>query len=293
MSEHDLPKKKTGKKDSANQESHFSVPESQLAGALPIAKNQKFEVKRIHRSELKNADYNPRAIDDNAKRKLRNQMRLNGLISAITWNKRTGNIVGGHQRISIMDSLEGTADYYLDVCVVDLPPKKEMEANVALNNLESQGVFDLSKLSTMFKDHKLEAEATGLDVSDLFHMFGENPAAIGGANIEKLAEKLQKTREVHEQVKDILAGAKDPNYYAVLVFPDYLYRLRFTEALGLRNNRYIDGKMIAEKLEIDLSIPCEAELSEPEDDSDLDDSEEPGDDPDVEEGFGGRNGDAD
>jgi hypothetical protein len=56
------------------------------------SKFQKFEFGTINRSEIKNAEYNPRIMDKESKKRLKKNLQENGLVSAITWNKRTGNI---------------------------------------------------------------------------------------------------------------------------------------------------------------------------------------------------------
>ena len=44
--------------------------------------------------------------------------------------------MGGHQRLSALDSLMGKADYELDVIEVDLSEREELKLNVALNNTD-------------------------------------------------------------------------------------------------------------------------------------------------------------
>ena len=86
-----------------------------------------FKVEEISRTQLNNAVYNPRFINDKEKSKLKNALKKHGLVAPITWNKKTGNIVGGHQRINIMDSLMKSKDYKLSVAVIDVPENKEKE----------------------------------------------------------------------------------------------------------------------------------------------------------------------
>ena len=69
------------------------------------SKYQNFTFATINRADIKNAEYNPRVMDKEAKKRLKKNLQENGLVSAITWNKRTGNIVGGHQRIEQLDAL--------------------------------------------------------------------------------------------------------------------------------------------------------------------------------------------
>ena len=73
-----------------------------------ISKFQKFEMATINRAEIKNAAYNPRTITDEARKRLKHTLKDKqiGLVQPLIWNKRNGNLVGGHQRLSIIDDLE-------------------------------------------------------------------------------------------------------------------------------------------------------------------------------------------
>ena len=88
------------------------------------SKYQAYDTETINRSEIKNAPYNPRIMDEKAKKRLRANIQKHGLVAALTWNKRTGNLVGGHQRLEQLDSLEKNKDSELTVCVVDVDPKE-------------------------------------------------------------------------------------------------------------------------------------------------------------------------
>lgn len=226
-----------------------------------LSQFQKYTIGRVSRTELKNAPYNPREIDEKAKKRLKKVLMKIGLVEPIVWNKRTKNIVGGHQRISILDSLEGSGDYSLEVAVVDLSEKEEMEANIALNNADTMGFFDLSKLQSMFKSHHLDIESTGFDMAGAMQLFGENPLEAPGVDFDKMAEELNGLRQMSSRVKELLENANDPNYYAVLVFKNATTRTRFTSRLGLPVNKYIDGAFIAEKMSVDIETPIEAETA--------------------------------
>src|SRR4051812_29770 len=98
------------------------------------SKYQKFEALDIHRSMVHGSEYNPRQINAHAKKKLRENIKKKGLLGGIVWNKRTGNLVSGHQRLAVLDSLEGSQDYLLTVDVVDLSEQEEKEQNLFFNN---------------------------------------------------------------------------------------------------------------------------------------------------------------
>ena len=89
------------------------------------SKYQKFTIATINRADIKNAEYNPRIMDKEAKKRLKAGLKKHGLVSTLTWNKRTGNLVGGHQRLEQLDALEKNKDYSLDVCVIDVDEAEE------------------------------------------------------------------------------------------------------------------------------------------------------------------------
>ena len=136
-----------------------------------ISKYQKFDTQVISRADIKNADYNPRIMDKNAKQRLKKIIREHGLVSAITWNKRTGNLVGGHQRLEQLDSLEKSADYELTVCVVDVDEAEEAKLNVILNNPSVQGEWDIERLAQMTEDFDITLKDMGFTDYDIDFMF--------------------------------------------------------------------------------------------------------------------------
>ena len=130
-----------------------------------VSKYQKFETATINRGQIKNAEYNPRRISDHAKKKLKDNIKRVGLLDTIVVNKNTMNIVSGHQRISILDSLERKKDYNLTVAMVDLSEKEEKEQNIFFNNTKVQGEFDTDILASMLSD--IDFECAGLDINDV------------------------------------------------------------------------------------------------------------------------------
>lgn len=154
-----------------------------------ISRFQKFTVERWRRTEIKNAPYNPRTIDSYAKKKLAANLKKIGLLETLVVNRRTGNLVSGHQRLACLDVLEGTSDYMLDVSVVELTEKQEREQNIFMNNPGAQGAWDVQALGEVLKD--LEIEATGFDKMDLEVLFDETQYAAFFAP-EKAPEPVKK-----------------------------------------------------------------------------------------------------
>lgn len=207
---------------------------------------ESFVIMRIHRSQAKNATYNPRILSPAARRKLKAGIQKRGIMQPIVWNKRSGNIVGGHQRISIMDSLMKTQDYEITVAAVDLDEKAEIEANLLLNNAAAMGDFNLEKLEELVKIPDLDIEATGWDKADVYRLFGSDKALgeLEPEKAEEVAQAIRETAKRHAEVTEA-AQARDSNdFYLVLVFGSYAERQAFTERAGLEDNRYQSGQDI-------------------------------------------------
>ena len=109
------------------------------------------KVKRKKIEDLLPADYNPRVITAEAFEGLQNSIDKFGMVQPIIWNKRSGNIVGGHQRVEV---LLAKNEKETDVIVVDLPESEEKALNVTLNSHAIAGDFteDINTLLAEIKD---------------------------------------------------------------------------------------------------------------------------------------------
>lgn len=99
---------------------------------------KQWPVERKNLSELIPAEYNPRTILADAFAGLGVSVNIFGMLVPIVWNKRTGRIVGGHQRHRIL--LE-KGETETDVTVVDLDEDAEIQLNIVLNNQAIRGEF--------------------------------------------------------------------------------------------------------------------------------------------------------
>ena len=98
----------------------------------------KCEIKKMNLIDLRLADYNPRKMSDEAYDGLGKSIDRFGLLGYIVWNKRTGNIVSGHQRYRY---LVETGAVETDVVIVDLDGNDEIALNITLNNPNVRGKF--------------------------------------------------------------------------------------------------------------------------------------------------------
>lgn len=201
-----------------------------------ISKYQKFDTEVISRSEIKNAEYNPRIMDKNAKARLKKVIREHGLVSAITWNKRTGNLVGGHQRLEQLDSLEKSADYELTVCVVDVDEAEEAKLNVLLNNPSIQGEWDLERLAQISEDFEIPLKDMGFTDYDIDFMFDGDDRFSELCNTEEAEEVKGKLDEIKNVRKDSMEKLKDrnnANFYAIIVFENEKDRADFFKSISV------------------------------------------------------------
>ena len=145
-------------------------------------RHQAFAIETMKRSEIDLAEYNPRFINEKNRKNLKKALSDNGLVETLVVNRRTGRLVSGHQRISVLDSLEKNTDYLLDVAVIDVDEKTEAKLNVQLNQRNLQGDFDFDGLARMMDDFDLEAFELGFEDFDM-KMMGlgddEGPAENG------------------------------------------------------------------------------------------------------------------
>lgn len=129
------------------------------------------ESRTVKRSEINFASYNPRTISESARKKLKQNLQTIGLLGGVVWNERTGNIVSGHQKISIMDSVNrydsvtSENDYEFRVEVVNLDERTEKEQNLFMNNRAVQGIYDDDMLRDLLQD--IDYTKAGFDDTDM------------------------------------------------------------------------------------------------------------------------------
>ncbi len=148
-------------------------------------------IERIPVSQLSAAAYNPRKDlkpGDVEYEKLRRSIAEFGYVEPIVWNRRTGNVVGGHQRLKIITA-GGAAE--VDVSVVDLDEPREKALNIALNKIS--GEWDDSKLADLLaelqRDTTVDETLSGFDYAEIDKQLDkavdESPAQSGRAAVKE------------------------------------------------------------------------------------------------------------
>lgn len=123
------------------------------------------KLQKIKLSELNPAPYNPRKISSDALGRLTKSLHELGNLQPITWNAKTGNIVGGHQRLKCYQAL-GKDE--VEVWAVWLDEAQEKAANIALNKLS--GEFDLPQLKDILEEldtGEIDLDITGFGADEL------------------------------------------------------------------------------------------------------------------------------
>ncbi|MEW6905516.1 site-specific DNA-methyltransferase [Trueperella pyogenes] len=119
------------------------------------------------------ADYNPRKElkpGDPEFEKLTRSLTEFGYVEPVIWNKTTGNVVGGHQRLTALKHLGHTE---VDCVVVELDEVREKALNIALNKIS--GDWDEAKLALVIADLDIadfDAELTGFDEKEIQQLIG-------------------------------------------------------------------------------------------------------------------------
>lgn len=123
--------------------------------------------------DLKAAAYNPRKDlqpGDAEYEKLKRSILEFGYVEPVIWNKRTGIVVGGHQRLKVMKDLGYTE---VDCVIVDLDESKEKALNIALNKISGEWNNDL--LADLLRDldgSGYDITLTGFDLAEAQELFG-------------------------------------------------------------------------------------------------------------------------
>ena len=126
-------------------------------------------------AELIPAEYNPRKDlkpGDPEYEKLKRSLEQFGYVEPVIWNKTTGRVVGGHQRLKVLMDM-GIQE--VECVVVELSEEKEKALNIALNKIS--GAWDNEKLALLITDLQgadFDVSLTGFDAAEIDDLFKES-----------------------------------------------------------------------------------------------------------------------
>ena len=153
-------------------------------------------LEKIKVNLLNPAEYNPRKDlkpGDKEYEKLKRSILEFGCVEPIIWNKATGNVVGGHQRLKVLIEL---GNKEIDCMVVDIEDLlKEKALNIALNKIS--GEWDENKLASLIADldaGAFDVSLTGFEateVEELMNKFYSKDAVQDEFDVDKAKEDIE------------------------------------------------------------------------------------------------------
>ena len=234
---------------------------------------QDFEIRTINRSAIIEAAYNPREIEKQNRADLKHSMGKMKLREPLVWNEKSGNLVGGHQRLSILDETwqkkhkTEELDYELTVAVVNLELKEEIELNLALNNPRLMGDYNIAKMNELLSSDAfpdIDFKIAGVKDEDL-QIFGITDDLLN-INNQEVDDIINAFEEVKEQKKrDVTPEQKEVNKqnvkatkkeqvnsevdtYVTITFSNQADKRAFMAKIGEHENSlFVKGEIFAKK----------------------------------------------
>ena len=129
-------------------------------------------IEKKNTADLLPADYNPRKDlkpGDAEYEKLKRSIEQFGYVEPVIWNKTTGRVVGGHQRLKVLMDMGLTE---VDCVVVEMDEGKEKALNIALNKIS--GDWDKDKLALLIADLQgadFDVSLTGFEPAEIDDLF--------------------------------------------------------------------------------------------------------------------------
>lgn len=194
-------------------------------------------VKMMKVNKLKPAPYNPRVKlteDDREFQSLKEGITKYGFVQPVVWNKRTGFVVGGHQRLEVAKALGYTE---VPVHEVDLDDADEKKLNLALNKVS--GKWNEEALGLLLADLKAgeeDLDVTGFDEIEI----EELTLAFSDVSYDDLLEDLEREEELpmdgDEEEEEDFENSRNDNNYSIqynVVFDDEVQQETFHTFLKL------------------------------------------------------------
>lgn len=235
-------------------------------------------------SKLAPADYNPRKISKHDFKSLVDSIGNFGDMSGLVFNRRTNNIVGGHQRkeaytekggrIELTETLEapnevgtvargyviiGTEKFVYRV--VDWPLEKERIANLAANRI--QGEWDDQKLAELIYELKddVHLPESGFSINEITEILstvmdvGQDDADLTPPEGSDIKTRLGDLYELGEH-RLFCGDATNPNHFdalmgsqeAEMVFTDPPYNVDYTGGMGGDGKQHRRTKILNDKM---------------------------------------------
>lgn len=132
-------------------------------------------IKKKNVADLLPAEYNPRKDlkpGDGEYKKLKRSITEFGYVEPVIWNQTTGRVVGGHQRLKVLQEMGMTE---IDCVIIEVSEEKEKALNIALNKIS--GDWDTDKLALLITDLQgsdLDVSLTGFEPDEIDALFKDD-----------------------------------------------------------------------------------------------------------------------
>lgn len=147
---------------------------------------------------------------------LRKSIATFGCVQGLVGNKRTGNLVGGHQTLSVLRALGRKKHVFY---VVDLPLEQEQALNVRLNRRATDN--DPRKLGELLQElieAEVDATLTGMDEAEINAAIAELDAIAERESKQADGESSGGNRESKQADGEASGGGGEiPTAYQVLI----------------------------------------------------------------------------
>lgn len=140
--------------------------------------------------EMDRAKYNPRADlrpGDDEYEKLHHSISKFGMLLPVVWNERTNTVVGGHQRLTVLEN-DGVEE--VEVSVVNLDETQERQLNIALN--KTGGNWDEAKLAALLDELGEDATETGFSPAEIEALENDIDGLVDGGFLEDELSSIEK-----------------------------------------------------------------------------------------------------
>ena len=133
------------------------------------------QIEKLKTEQLIPAEYNPRKNlkpGDAEYEKLKRSIEQFGYVEPVIWNKTTGRVVGGHQRLKVLLDMGITE---VECVVIEVDEDKEKALNIALNKIS--GEWDKDKLALLITDLQganFDVSLTGFEPAELDDLFKDS-----------------------------------------------------------------------------------------------------------------------
>jgi len=215
------------------------------------------DIQTLPVTKLVPAEYNPRKDlkpGDPEYEKLKRSITEFGYVEPVIWNRNTGHVVGGHQRLKV---LIDTGVTEVECVVVEMSEEKEKALNVALNKIS--GDWDKEKLSLLIADLQgadFDVSLTGFDAVEIEKLLNsgkdaEDDSFDVDAELEKPAfSKLGDVWTLGRH-KVICGDSTKPETYTTLLEGKHANLILTDPPYGIDYDKGVAGKIKNDKFESD------------------------------------------